>query len=121
MAWDADVSNSGFAAKSGIAIVPKADLSAMSASAREKSFKKYQPEVAVNQEYRQQLFDSQETTDDHLMHIVGVLDEKNSGLFYITENSWGENSENKGYVYVSDAYLRLNSISFTLPKEAIPG
>jgi hypothetical protein len=51
---------------------------------------------------------------------VGVLDEKNSGLFYVTKNSWGEISENKGYVYVSDAYLRLNSISFTLPKEAIP-
>jgi bleomycin hydrolase len=120
MAWDADVSNSGFAAQNGIAIVPKADLSAMSSSDREKSFKRYQPEVTVNQEYRQQLFDRQETTDDHLMHIVGVLDEKNSGLFYITKNSWGEISENRGYVYVSDAYLRLNSISFTLPKEAIP-
>ncbi|MEZ4892660.1 MAG: C1 family peptidase [Saprospiraceae bacterium] len=76
--------------------------------------------MKISQEYRQQLFDRQETTDDHLMHIIGVLDEKHSGIYFIVKNSWGEISPLKGYVYASEAYLRLNTLSFTLPKMALP-
>ncbi|MBL7825157.1 MAG: aminopeptidase [Saprospiraceae bacterium] len=118
--WDADVSNGGFSANNGIAIVPKTPWEKKSTAERSNSFKMVEPQVDVTQEYRQELFDSQETMDDHLMHIVGLLDEKNSGTYYVVKNSWGPISQYKGYVYVSDAYMRLNTISFTLPKEAIP-
>ena len=47
-----------------------------------------------------------------------------AGLFvhasFVVKNSWGEISDNKGFVYVSEAYMRLNTISFTLHKSAIP-
>lgn len=118
--WDADVSNMGFSANNGIAIVPQKSWENKSASERNNAFKFWEAEPKVTQAYRQELFDSQETMDDHLMHIIGVLDEKHSGLYYVVKNSWGEISDNKGYVYVSDAYMRLNTISFTLHKTAIP-
>lgn len=118
--WDADVSNMGFSSGNGIAIVPEKDWKDRSVAERENTFKTWEPEKTVTQEYRQQLFDSQVTTDDHLMHIVGMLDEAHGGDFYVVKNSWGEISDLKGYVNVSDAYMRLNTISFTVHKNALP-
>jgi bleomycin hydrolase len=118
--WDADVSNTGFSAQNGLAIVPQADWKDKNTAERNGVFKFWEPEKNVTQEYRQDLFDRQETMDDHLMHITGVLDEAHSGLFYVVKNSWGEISNLKGYIYVSEAYMRLNTLSFTVHKEALP-
>ncbi len=54
------------------------------------------------------------------MHITGILDEAHSGVYYTVKNSWGEISDNKGYVNVSEAYMRQNTISFTVHKDALP-
>ncbi len=118
--WDADVSNTGFSAGNGVAIVPEKIWTERSAAERQNAFKIWEPEKAISQEYRQQLFDRQETMDDHLMHIVGALDEAQGGDFYAVKNSWGEVGPVKGYVNVSEAYMRLNTISFTLHKNALP-
>lgn len=118
--WDADVSNMGFSAGNGIAIVPEKDWKDRSTAERQSAFKTWEPEKTVSQEYRQQLFDKQVTTDDHLMHIVGMLDEAHGGDFYAVKNSWGEISDLKGFVNVSDSYMRLNTISFTVHKNALP-
>ena len=118
--WDADVSNMGFSAGNGIAIVPEKDWKDRSAAERQNAFKIWEPEKAVTQEYRQQQFDNQITTDDHLMHIVGMLDETHSGTYYVVKNSWGEISDLKGFVDVSENYIRLNTVSFTVHKNALP-
>lgn len=118
--WDADVSNAGFSAKNGLAVVPEKEWDKKSVAEREATFKTWEQEKSVTQEYRQQLFDQQITQDDHLMHIVGMLDEAHTGLYYVVKNSWGEISDYKGYVYVSEAYMRLNTISFTVHKNALP-
>ncbi|HLP94545.1 MAG TPA: C1 family peptidase [Saprospiraceae bacterium] len=118
--WDADVSNEGFSAQNGLAIAPAAQMKDKDAVAVSNTFKIWEPETKITQELRQQLFDRQVTTDDHLMHIVGLLDETHSGLYYVVKNSWGEVSDKKGYVYCSEAYMRQNTISFTVHKDAIP-
>ncbi|HRI59159.1 MAG TPA: C1 family peptidase [Saprospiraceae bacterium] len=118
--WDADVSNTGFSAGNGIAIVPEKDWKDRSSAERQNAFKVWEAEKTVSQEYRQQQFDKQVTTDDHLMHIVGMLDEAHGGDFYAVKNSWGEISDLKGYVNVSESYMRLNTISFTVHKNALP-
>jgi len=118
--WDADVSNEGFSAKNGLAIVPSTPWKDKDGVAQASTFKLWEPETKITQELRQELFDRQVTTDDHLMHLVGLLDEKHSGLYYVVKNSWGEISDNKGYVYCSEAYMRQNTISFSVHKDAIP-
>ncbi len=118
--WDADVSNDGFSAPNGLAIVPATNWKDKDGIAQANTFKLWEAETKITQELRQQLFDRQITTDDHLMHIVGLLDEKHSGLYYIVKNSWGEVSNLKGYVYCSEAYMRQNTISFTVHKDGIP-
>ena len=80
----------------------------------------WEPEKKVSQEFRQQLFDRQTTTDDHLMHIVGKMNEAHSGAYFVVKNSWGELSGLKGFVNVSDAYMRQNTISYTVHKNALP-
>jgi hypothetical protein len=54
------------------------------------------------------------------MHITGIVDETQSGLFYTVKNSWGAESGADGYVNVSESYMRLNTISFTIHKNALP-
>lgn len=118
--WDADVSNEGFSAQNGVAIIPERDWKDKDAVAQGNTFKFWEPEKNITAEYRQQLFDRQITTDDHLMHIVGLLNEGHGGSFFVVKNSWGEISDLKGFVYVSDAYMRQNTISFTVHKNAVP-
>jgi bleomycin hydrolase len=120
LSWDTDVSNAGFSARNGIAIVPEKPWQDKTAAERTNAFNLWEPEQKITQEYRQQLFDTQETMDDHLMHITGTTDEKHVGIYFIVKNSWGEISDYKGYVYTSEAYMRLNTISYTLPKSALP-
>lgn len=118
--WDADVSNEGFGAKYGMALVPEKEWSAKNDAQRAGTFKYVEPEKLVTQAYRQKMFDRQETMDDHLMHIVGILDEPNTGIFYQVKNSWGEISDTRGFVNTSEQYMRLNTISYTVNKNALP-
>ena len=118
--WDGDVSNRGFSAQNGIAIVPAVDWADKTEAQRAAAFEYWESEVNVSQNYRQELFDKQVTTDDHLMHVTGMLDESHSGNFYAIKNSWGEISDLKGYLYASDNYMRLNTVSITVHRDAIP-
>jgi bleomycin hydrolase len=118
--WDADVSNAGFSPQHGLALVPEKSWNDKTEAQRQATFKFWEKQIDVDQEYRQQQFDRQVTQDDHLMHIVGILDEAHDGVYYVVKNSWGEMSDRKGYVYVSEDYMRLNTISFTVHKKALP-
>jgi bleomycin hydrolase len=119
--WDADVSNKGFAAKHGVAIVPAIDWDKKNDAQKNHSFKYWEPQKIVTPEMRQELFDVQETQDDHLMHIVGLANEEShKDIYYKVKNSWGEISELKGFLFASEAYMRLNTIGITLNKNAIP-
>lgn len=118
--WDADISNRGFGRNEGIALVPEADWAGKSREQIANTFKYWEPEKTVDQQHRQRQFDRLETQDDHLMHIVGMLNEDHGGVYYLVKNSWGESAGQNGYVNVSEAYMRLNTISFTIHKNALP-
>jgi len=113
IAWDGDVSEKGFSARNGIAVLPE-DAS------REDLFIKPGKELTVTQENRQANFESYSTTDDHLMHLVGIALDQDGTKYYIIKNSWGEISDHKGYLYMSENYLKMKTISVMLHKDALP-
>lgn len=119
--WDADVSNDGFSAKNGLAILPSNTWAEKTREEQALTFKLLEQELPVSQGYRQELFDQQATMDDHLMHIVGIDNElSNMGIYYLVKNSWGPVSDLKGYFRASEAYVRLNTISVLVNKTALP-
>lgn len=118
--WDGDVSEDGFSASNGLAILPEQDLANLSKKEKAVIFESPVKEQEVTQALRQETFDNYSTTDDHLMHIVGLAEDQNGTPYYIIKNSWGEIGERKGYIYMSSAYFRLKTVSVMLNKEGIP-
>jgi len=114
LALDADVSEKTFSGRNGIAVVPEND-------ADEKTIlTEIKPEKKITPEFRQQEFENYNTTDDHLMHIVGKVKDQKGNIYYKVKNSWGtKNLGNDGYVYMSVPYLRLKAISVLLHKDAL--
>ena len=114
---DCDVSEKTFSAKDGVAVIPANKLNNL------KALNSIYPEMDVTQEYRQQEFENFKTTDDHLMHITGSVKDQNGNKYYKVKNSWGTDEKRTnfdGYVYFSEAYVRLKTISITLHKDGIP-
>jgi len=135
VAWGADVSEKGFSWKNGVAIVPdknateiagtdKDRWSKMSDTEKDKllyKFDKIVPEKEITQEMRQKEFDNYQTTDDHGLHITGIANDQHGDKYYIVKNSWGtEGNPYNGYIYVSEAYVKLKTMDLMVNKNAIP-
>lgn len=113
---ECDVSEKGFSAKHGLAIIPKDGINIENALVNVSEEKK------ITQEFRQHEFENYNTTDDHLMHIVGLLKDQNGTSYYKVKNSWGTDSKrigNGGYIYMSETYFKLKTISIMLHKDAL--
>ena len=114
VAWDGDVGEKGFSARDGIAVLPVDPE-------REDLFENPGDEKRIDQQKRQQAFESYQTTDDHLMHLVGMAQDQNGTTYYKIKNSWGLDGHiYEGYFYASEAYVKLQTIGIAIHKDAIP-
>lgn len=110
ISWDGDVSEKGFSSKLGVAVL---------AELNEKSTWPIK-EPKVTAEMRQEAFDTYATTDDHLMHIVGLAKDESGNKFYKVKNSWGEKSGINGYMYMSEAYMKMKTVAVYMPRVSMP-
>ncbi len=118
--WDGDVSERDFNTReTGYAIVPLRDREDMLQAERDKKPEGPVPEKDITQEMRQETLDNFTTTDDHLMHIVGIAQDQNGGTFYYIKNSGGTDGKFGGYLYMSRAYFRLKTTACMLHKDAL--
>ena len=116
LALDCDVSEKTFSSKYGIAVIPN------KIEEQEKCLTYIVEESNISAEFRQQEFENYNTTDDHLMHIVGLVKDQNGNEYYKVKNSWGTNSDrigNDGYVYMSKPFFKLKTISVMVNKKAL--
>lgn len=120
--WATDVSEKTFSAKNGIAINPIMAWEDMEESDRDSLWKAPHPEKYVTPEERQAGYDHLATTDDHGMHIVGLVKDQKGTDYFVVKNSWGTavNKTTGGYIYASKAYLRNKTTSVMVHKNAIP-
>lgn len=113
IAWDGDISEKGFSHKRCIAIVPINIVDDLFSEIRE--------EYDVDDALRQKTFDSYETTDDHLMHLVGTSRDQNGTKYYIIKNSFGtERNDCGGFINMSIPYARLKTTAIMVHKNSIP-
>jgi bleomycin hydrolase len=107
------VSSKGFSHGDGVAVVPE-DL--------DKDFKTHPvEEKTITPEMRQNLFNNFTTTDDHLMHLTGISVDQNGTRYYKTKNSWSADSNDyDGFLFMSDAFMKLNTVAIMVHKDAIP-
>jgi bleomycin hydrolase len=113
VALDADVSEKTFSGKYGLAVIPE------NAADEKTIMTEIKPEKQVTPEYRQAEFENFDTTDDHLMHIVGKIKDQKGNSYYKVKNSWGSDLANGGFIYMSAPYMRLKAISVMMNKAAI--
>lgn len=114
VAWDGDTGKDNFY-KEGYAVVPvkKRD--------EEEDIQETIEEKLVTQEMRQDAFNNYSTTDDHLMHIVGLAENQNGTKFYYTKNSWGTEYKGiEGYWYLSEQFVRLKTVAIVVHKDSVP-
>ncbi len=101
--WDGDVSEKLFQHKNGKADLPKEQIG------------------KVTQEMRQKTFLNRKTTDDHLMHIVGLSKDSEGRTCFYTKNSWGaESNSYGGYLHMTEDFVKLKTIAFMIHKDALP-
>lgn len=135
VAWAADVSEGGFKWTDGVALMPKGknegdmdgtELSRwVHLSDKDRQNEKYEfkgpvEEIEVTQELRQNMFDSQETTDDHGMEIVGTARDQKGKRYYKVKNSWDTNQKYDGYLYVSEPFFLAKTLNLLVNKKAVP-
>ena len=134
--WDGDVSEKGFSHSKGVAVNPDVtnidNFSVTDRARFEKmpvqermaevyKFEKPYPEIAVSQEIRQKGYETFVTTDDHLMHLTGIVKDQNGTKYYITKNSWGtERNPFGGYLNMSESFVRAKTIYILVHKDAVP-
>ena len=95
--WGADVSEKGFGYRDALAIIPE-DESTIQKSGKDSkrfndagairvsnAFVSPVKERNITQEDRQIAFDNQETTDDHGMHVTGLVEDQ-KGTKYLVNN-----------------------------------
>ena len=94
--WEGDISEPGFSFSEGVAETNH---------------------QTVTQDLRQHEFESRQTTDDHVMELVGVAHDKNGKKYFIAKNSWGTSNRFKGYMYLSYNYVKLKTIAVFLSQD----
>lgn len=98
--WEGDISEPGFQVGRGTAELP-------SGSAR------------PSQELRQREFERLETTDDHVMELIGLAHDRQGRRFFIAKNSYGEVGPFGGLMFLSADYVALKTVCIVLPRCAV--
>lgn len=107
--WDGDVSEYPIITNQGVDFkVEKVDLF------------QYPNDTLITDELRQLTFNDKSTTEDHNSHIVGIATDKNDNKYYILKDSNGQDNFAKGFIYISENYLALKTISLIVHKDGVP-
>ncbi|MGF7231427.1 aminopeptidase C [Arachidicoccus sp.] len=121
--WDTDCSEPYFNWLSSVAIVPPgADTISAKTTTKEEIkdwFNEPKTEMNITPENRQAAYNDKQTTDDHLMHIVGLAKDQNGKEYYIVKNSWGTKNIYKGFLYASKAYINYKTVAIMINKNAL--
>lgn len=104
-AFDADISETGRFTAEDLSFVPSFDI----------------PDAFITQAAREFRFQNGSTTDDHLMHAVGITS-SGTGDWFLIKDSWRTAWDGKfgGYIFANGGYMKLKALAYLVHREAIP-
>ncbi len=114
LVWDGCIAGNGYSNDKGLAMEPEDKYN------RNLDLSSTIQEIEINQQKRQIAFERLQTTDDHLMHIIGIAENPKGKKFYIVKDSGSEYEPYGGFLYMSEAFIKMKTVSITLNKKAIP-
>lgn len=118
--WDGDVSEKDFSTReTGWALVPEKDWEDRTMAEREKKPAAPVKERQVDQGMRTATLRDFTTTDDHLMHVVGLAQDQTGARFYRIKNSGGTDRKYDGYLYMSRPYFRLKTTALMVNRNSL--
>jgi bleomycin hydrolase len=109
MSIGGDVSEAGFSRKTNCALIPDFDI----------------PSAYIDENARQFRFSNRTTTDDHGMHMVGYVKDKDGKFWYLIKDSSSGSRNNDqaapefGYYFFSEDYVKLKMMGFTVHKDML--
>ncbi len=92
LAWEGDVSEPTYSARLGVATWP----------VRRR---------AVNERERRRDLRAGQTTDDHMMHLVGTATGSDGRRYFLLKNSYGRHGRYDGYVFMDENYFRMKTLA----------
>ena len=109
MSIGGDVSEAGFSRETNCALIPDFDI----------------PSANIDEKARQFRFSNHTTTDDHGMHMIGYMKDKDGKYWYLIKDSSSgsrnidQNSAEFGYYFFSEEYTKLKMMGFTVHKDML--
>jgi len=97
-----DVSEAGYDSEKEVAMIPTFDI----------------PSSYINEDSRQFRFSNGSTTDDHGIHVVGIM-QNNDGDWYLIKDSGSgaQNGPNKGYRFYHSDYIKLKIMDLVVHRD----
>lgn len=119
--WDGDISNNSFSSRLGIANEPEIPWNREMKSDVYEYIRTVREEVKVDQELRDRAFLIRDVVDNHLMHLIGTATDGNGTSFFKIKDSLGKDrNQHGGYIYMSEEYVKKNTIAIMVHKDAVP-
>ena len=111
--WEGDTSESFYNIDKGLAVIPQNEHATS-------VFYGPKPEQNVTQLMRQTHFERYKTTHDHSMHLVGIAFDQYGNKYYVFKDPRAKNNVYGGFLYMSESYFKLKTITVSLNKNALP-
>ena len=113
------LANVDHALREGFSVALDCDLSERSNGGGTAKLSPEMEATPITDDLRQQDFDARRTTDDHLMHIVGIAKGPDGGTWYLVKNSWGDRGPFGGHMMMSRAYLAAKTVGVMLHRDGL--
>lgn len=111
--WEGDTSEPFYNYEKGLALIPQEQYAS-------NILYSPKPEIEVTQQMRQTHFERYKTTHDQSLHLVGIAFDQFGNKYYVLKASKGKNNDFGGFIYMSESYFKLKTISVSLNKNALP-
>jgi bleomycin hydrolase len=85
-----------------------------------RNYADFREDEIIDQDVRDELFDNWQTSDVHLIHLIGIAHDESGKKYYVVKDSVGEELEMHPPAFYSENYFRGRVLAVMIHKNGIP-